>query len=111
MINYYLNEVVRRIRKSKFDRRIKSILSTSAVELSDVGPIVLSMVHHRDVLPYLAALKSLSVFLSIKKVVIVADRSITKEDRDIFLKHIPAVSIREIGDFQRDGIPSGGCNF
>jgi len=71
--------------------------------------MVLSMVQHSDVLPYLAALKSFAFHVDISNIVVVADKSITHEDRDIFRDHIQNVIIRDAAEFVRKNMPTGGC--
>lgn len=109
MIKYYIKEIKRRIQKRSFDKAILEILNTHPLQTSTHGPLVLSMVHHRDVLPYLAAIKSFAKYVDISKVVIIADKTITAEDRQLFNNHITGLTIRDAAEFVRDGIPSGGC--
>lgn len=67
------------------------------------------MVQHRDVLPYLLAIKSLARYLPPAEVVVVADPTLDVRDRDLMLEHIPHLRFREAAEFRRAGIPEGGC--
>ena len=109
MINYNISEIKKRFQKISFDKTILKIKNTPPLITSTQGPLILSMVHHRDVLPYLAAIKSFAKYVEITGVVIVADKTITTEDREIFNNHIPGVTIRDAAEFIREGIPTGGC--
>ena len=109
MIKYYLSEIIRRFQKQIFDQLVKKILDKPPVKISTHGPLVLSMVHQRDVLPYLAAVKSFAHHVDISGVIIIADKTISAEDKEIFKTHIPNVIIYNAIEFVRDGMPSGGC--
>lgn len=109
MYNYYINEIVKRYRMNSFNKVAKKITNAPCVNFSEIGPIVLSMVHTRDVFPYLAAVKSFSSYVPIAGVVIIADKTITSNDCEIFRKNIPNVEIRQASEFERANIPSGGC--
>lgn len=63
-----------RFNKLRFNWAIRAIEGTSPVLRGKVAYTALSMVHHRDVLPYLLALKSTAWFLAPAQVVMVADR-------------------------------------
>ena len=43
------------------------------------------------------------------RVVLVADPTIDQSDRALLRAHVPHIDIREATEFQRDGIPKGGC--
>ena len=70
--------------------------------------IALSMVQHRDVLPYLLALKSFARFMPPKRVVLVADPTLDGADRALLRQHVPHIEFREAMEFHRPGIPKGG---
>lgn len=107
-LRYYLDEAQNRWRKARFLKQAQAILSTPAVVCSAEGPMVLSMVHHRDVLTYLLAIKSFARSLPPSKVVVVADPTITPSDRTILRQHVPGLEIRDAAEFQRPGVPVGG---
>ncbi len=69
----------------------------------------LSMVHHRDVESYLLALKSFCRFLHPRKIVMVADPSITDADRALIAEHVQGIEIVPAEDFRETGMPQGGC--
>ena len=72
------------------------------------GPILLSMVQHRDVMPYLLAVKSFSRFIPPSKIVIIADPSITIADRNLLVRHIADICFRDAATFHCDELPKGG---
>jgi len=67
------------------------------------------MVHHRDVDAYLLAAKSFARFLAPRRIVVVADPTITEEDRLLIASHIPHVEFLRAEDFRDPGLPQGGC--
>lgn len=96
--------------KLLFQRAVKGINSTAQVETSSEGELIaLSMVHHRDVFPYLLALKSFCRHIHPHRIVFVADPSITPQDRNIVRQHVPSIEFRDVSEFQRPEIPKGGC--
>jgi hypothetical protein len=108
-IRYYFSELVRRIRQAQFNKAVVNVLKFPKLQPKATGPLVLSMVQHKDVLPYLAALKSFAAYVDISGVVIVADKSITAYDEAILAEQIEGVIIRRANEFIRKNIPEGGC--
>jgi hypothetical protein len=102
-------KISERFYKAHFKWAVKSILSTPPMQPGKDDFIVLSMVQHVDVLPYLLSLKSFGRYLKPKTVVVVADPTISQNDRTLLKTHVPHIEIRDASDFQRDGIPRGGC--
>lgn len=89
-------------------RSASEILKTPPVRTSVDGPLVLSMVQPRDVIPYLVALKSFVRFVNVSGVVVVADKSMTAADKQILSSHVDDLIIRDAAEFQREGLPVGG---
>lgn len=108
MISYYLTEIVRRFRAYIFNREVKNVVKTPPITMHEQGPVVLSMVHHRDVLPYLVAIKTFAHHVNLSKIVIISDKTITEKDKLLFSSHIENVIIHDASEFVRDGIPVGG---
>lgn len=102
-------KISERFFKAHFKWVVKSVLSTPPIKRGTADFIVLSMVQHVDVLPYLLALKSFGQHLHPKRVVMVADPTISQNDRALLKTHVPHIEIRDAVEFQRDGIPKGGC--
>ncbi|MEK8085810.1 hypothetical protein WNB94_05305 [Aquabacterium sp. A3] len=107
-LRYYLDEAQNRWRKARFFKQADAILHTPVVTCASAGPMVLSMVHHRDVLTYLLAIKSFARALPPSKVVVVADPTITPDDRKVLQQHVPGIEIRDAAEFRRPGVPVGG---
>lgn len=98
-----------RFYKALFRWQVRSILATPPLKPGTEDFIALSMVQHRDVLPYLLSIKSFARYLQPARVVIVADPTLNADDRALIKGHVPHIEFREAADFQRDGIPIGGC--
>lgn len=101
--------LIERFNKVRFELAVRAIRATPPINPGDRELVVLSMVHHRDVSAYLLALKSFSRYLLPARVVMVADPTITEQDRAVIRGHVPHILFRNASDFHRDGIPKGGC--
>lgn len=108
LFKYYFEEIRRRIARRAFTKSASEILNTPPVKLSSDGPLVLSMVQPRDVIPYLVALKSFVRFVNVSAVVVVADKKMTAADKQILSSHVDGIIIRDAAEFQFDGLPVGG---
>jgi hypothetical protein len=97
-----------RFNRLLFQREVKGILNTPPIDEGENRFAVLSMVHHRDVLPYLLAIKTFAYHASPKRIFLIADPSLDGGDRKILYKHIPHLEIREAADFRRPSLPIGG---
>jgi hypothetical protein len=97
-----------RLNKLRFGLTVKKMQQTPTLKTRPGGPILLSMVHHRDVLPYLLAAKSFARFVVPSKVVIVADPSISATDREMLKRHIPDLCFRDAAEFHCPELPKGG---
>lgn len=102
-------KLLERLNKLRFDLAVRAILRTPALRAGSRDLTVLSMVQHRDVNPYLLALKSFHRYLNPARVVLVADPTLDAADRALIRRHVPHVEIREAAEFQRAHVPKGGC--
>ncbi|MCE4557563.1 hypothetical protein [Pelomonas cellulosilytica] len=93
----------------QFERAVRDIAHTPAIAPGAMPYTALSMVQHRDVLPYLLALKSFARFLPPSEVVVVADPTLDANDRALMREHVPLLEFREAAEFRHPGIPMGGC--
>lgn len=97
-----------RLNRLLFQRAVRSILDTPPVARGTVPFIALSMVHLRDVLPYLLAIKSFAAVARPERIVLVADPTLDASAREIIVRHVPFVEILEAGQFRRPALPVGG---
>jgi hypothetical protein len=108
-----INEIIDRGQKEYFKwqymRSVKTVLNTRPAEPGNLPFTVLSMVHKRDVISYLVALKSFVRFCNPARVVIVCDPSIDAGDRQTFKQHVPHVELINAADSTHRDIPRGGC--
>lgn len=91
-----------------YERVVKGVLDTPPLQPGKLPFIALSMVHQRDVLPYLVAIKSFAKQANPQRVVIVCDPTIGDKERQIFKKHVPHVELRDAAEFRIPDIPVGG---
>ncbi len=97
------------LNKTLYARTTRGILTTAPLAAGELPFMALSMVHKRDVLSYLVAIKSFAMHANPRRVVIVCDPSIGDAERRVFKHHIPHVELRRAEDFRHDAIPQGGC--
>lgn len=98
-----------RLRRSYFSSRVQGILHTAPVELGDTtAPILLSQLQHKDVLMYLAAVKSFARQIPPSIVHVVDDGSLTPEDRVLLSLHVPDIRFHALVDCREPGLPTGG---
>lgn len=102
------NKLLTRFHQLRYRRAILAIEATAPLTAGELKVIVLSMVQHRDVLPYLVALKSFHRFVPAQRVVVVCDPSITTEDRDQFRKHVPFIELLDATSERHPDVPTGG---
>lgn len=96
------------INRYRFERAVQGIDKTPPVQLGDAPFSVLSMVQHRDVMPYLLAVKSFCRFLRPRRVLLVADPSLSDEDQVTIARNIPGVRILGASRFHDPDLPRGG---
>ena len=112
----YLQSLSKRInqraRRSYFRwnymRTARQVLATPPLKKGLTPFVLLSMVHQRDVLSYLLAVKSFAHFTDPERIVIVCDPSITQADRAVLREHIPHLEFRDADEFVDPKIPRGG---
>ena len=95
--------------KWEYVRATRFVLGTPPVQPGNLPFTVLSMVHKRDVVSYLVALKSFARQCNPQRVVIVCDPSIDDEDRKTFRQHVPHAELIAAADSTHPDIPRGGC--
>lgn len=93
-----------------FARKVRGILKTPPLVLGSEGaPHVLSQLQHKDVLMYLAAVKSFARHLPPAAVHVVDDGSLTGDDHALLEQHIPGITVIDIAACREPGLPQGGC--
>lgn len=97
------------VRKARYATAVRAVTGTPPLTAGTLPFLVLSMVHQRDVLSYLVAIKSFASHANPARIVIVCDASIGPDDRILFRQQIPHVELRDAAEFVTPGIPTGGC--
>lgn len=103
------NRLATDYQKPRYMEVARQVLQTAPLTPGDAPFMTLSMVHQRDVIPYLVAVKSFACHLRPERITIVCDPSIDEEARQIFRQHIPFVELRQAQEFQSEAHPKGGC--
>jgi hypothetical protein len=94
--------------KRLYLRNVSCVLETPPLQPGNLPFIVLSMVHQRDVIAYLVAIKSFARFANPERVIVICDPTIGDHEKSIFKSHIPHIELRNAEDFRIKGIPCGG---
>lgn len=95
--------------KGLYLRNVSRVLETPPLKPGNLPFIALSMVHQRDVIAYLVAIKSFARFANPERVVVICDPSIGDHEKAIFKSHIPHIELRNAEEFRDPRIPIGGC--
>lgn len=97
------------INRWRFKAALGQILLTRRIATGEEPFTALSMVHHRDVDAYLLAIKSFCLHFNPRRIVVVADPSITEEDRARIAIHVKGIEFVRAVDYRDGGLPQGGC--
>ena len=97
------------LRRWWFGLQTRCILKSPPIRLDDVGPTLLTLLQHKDVQMYLAAIKSFARRLAPNEVHIVDDGSLTNEDHILLGKHVPGLVIHALKTYREADLPIGGC--
>lgn len=104
-----LNRIRSRLNFIRFNIAVREITDTASVECDTMSSAVcVSQVCHRDIFAYLVAIKSLTRFVSFRKIYVIADLSITAKDKDLMRRHVKDVEITAIGNIENKKCPKGG---
>jgi len=99
-----------RLKRRKFDRTAKGILTTSPVIMqSDALASVFTQLQHKDVLMFLVALKSFANQIPLNQVFILSDGTLTHEDKILLDNHITSVEFIELSEVINECCPTGAC--
>lgn len=108
-IESLINKARTAINRHRFDRELQRVIETKPIALGNDPLTVLSMVHHRDVESYLLAIKSFCRFFQPRRIVMVADPSITPADMACLESHVNGIEFVRAEDYREPGMPQGGC--
>ena len=97
------------LRRWWFGRQTRSVLKSPPIKLDEHGPTLLTLLQHKDVQMYLAAIKSFARHLRPNEVHIVNDGSLTNDDLVLLERHIPGVVIHALETCREPDLPVGGC--
>lgn len=103
-----MTTLIERINRLLFQRAARNILETPPLGRGSERFTALSMVQHRDVVPYLVAIKSFVHHARPERVVLIADPSLTRDDESVLRGHVPFLEIMRAASFRRPSIPVGG---
>ena len=108
-IDSIVNKARTALNRRRFDQELRKVDATRPISLGNDPFTALSMVHHRDVESYLLAIKSFCRFLRPRRIVVVADPTITDADREQIARHVQGIQFVRAEDYRIPGMPQGGC--
>lgn len=97
-----------RFNRFLFHRAVKAMLKTPIVRRGSNPFAALTMVHQRDVLPYLLAIKSFAHFARPERIILVADPSLDDSSKRLLREQVPHIEILKAEDYRRPALPVGG---
>lgn len=92
--------------RAKLNRALRPILNTKPHPSDRQDLLIFSAVSHRDLLMYLAAVKSLAQFLPAVGIVAMNDGSLTADDQAILNIHLPGIRIVSGRDIYTGKVPA-----
>lgn len=98
-----------RIQRRIFAKKVHALLDTPPVRLAAGDhATVLSQLQHKDLLMYLAAIKSFTGCVPVSGVYVIDDGTLTAADVRILEEHIPGIHILPLFAYRDPRLPRGG---
>lgn len=110
MLTRAFSKLSRKINKFRFDQANRGILCLGGINnfRHDSDVVLLSMVQKKDVNMFFLAARSFTEYLPVKKIIVIADPSIDKYDREKLKKFLKNVDIYDARKFRHEKYPVGG---
>lgn len=104
-----LERIRRKIDLAWFNFRCRDIYNTPPIQCdSDSDVLVVSQLHHPDVIMYLLAIKSFAHYIQPRGFVIVDDGLLPK-DKDVLVEHLGSIQFVPSKSVPLESCPAGGC--
>lgn len=99
-----------KLSRYRFSNACKQILNTPPVNATTDQPVaVLTQLQHKDVIMFLVAIKSFARQVSLAKIFIINDGSLTNDDVSLLRSHLPIADLYDAKQFSEPNCPTGGC--
>jgi hypothetical protein len=92
-----------------FNFQNRAVLSTPPLVCDPDGPFFITQLCRRDLIIYLAAVKTFGQAIRPSRVHALDDGSLTEEDRAMVRTHIPGIVFLELNNYRTPHTPAGGC--
>ncbi len=104
-------KVKQKLIKYYFRKKSAGVVNTPVLSNIDTNSniVLLSMVQTSDVYMLMLAVKSFVRYVPVKRIVIVADPSLTQSDKALLKEHFIAVDFIDAVSVRDSAFPSGGC--
>lgn len=97
------------LEKWRFARTAEGIRKTPPLDMKPGDIRFVSLLQHKDVTPYLVAIKSVYCMIGEGAVIVLNDGSLLDADMAVIRHHVPEVDFRHIRDVDTSGFQKGGC--
>jgi hypothetical protein len=98
-----------RLKRFSFDRAARGILKTAPLEINPDGPLMITLLSHRDMIMYLISAKSFYHYFGKGEFMVISDGSLTRKDENILRYHFPGIKIISIDSIENPFCPKKGC--
>lgn len=99
----------RRADQWNFRRNAKTILATPPLKTTREGPKFVSLVCHKDLLPYLVAIKSVYQKVGQGSIVVLNDGTLTTDDKAVLKHHLNDPEFRHVDEIDKGPCPTYIC--
>lgn len=108
-LNRLTNGLKFRADRALFTATCRRILDTPPIPADNRRVVTLSLVSHRDIIPYLCAIKSFRTFVPFGRVKIIDDGSLEAADRETLNLHLDNPEIIPLADITLGQMPKQVC--
>lgn len=95
--------------RSEFNRQAARMAHTPPLAAGSAPLTALSMLHPRDLMQYLIAIKSFHRYLPAERIVVVADPELNESHVRQLRDHVPQLEVLAAESFRHPKLPVGGC--
>lgn len=98
-----------RLNYAWFNFQNRAVFSTPPLECDPSGPYFITQLCRRDLVIYIAAVKTFAQAIRPSRVHALDDGSLTAEDRTMLRQHIKDIVFLDLKNFRSPHTPAGGC--
>jgi hypothetical protein len=103
-----MTTIKERFNRILFQNSAKYITKTPSTPRGNNLFTALTMVHERDVIQYLLAIKTFAHYARPERIILIADPSLENRSKSLIKAHVPHIEIIDATKFRRPALPIGG---